>query len=381
MRHPIRRRATTRGRIARPARLIRGRAEPTTASAWVVSTTPTARTRTAAPAGTRRTARARRICDGARSSRPRAWTNARPTPVMTAAMPRPNAATRITPHAGRPAAIVASRISSALADGTRPPASPSTNRLRQRDRRSGRRHVAVADAAVRVLEAVVVGVVVVVVVRAGVSCACSWSWSCRGRAHGGARSARRAANSASDLGQQHPAADQHDRHRRDQRRDADHEVGRQRRLRREHHRRQPQDPERVRHAHGHPEADRVARRPARADEVRGHQRLAVPRGQRMPAPSIAAVNRAISPISGVAGAVAQDVGDRRLAARAWRHRPTRAGAAGAESRVGRDGGRRRDGRPAVDVTADRRRVRDVEAGSAGPPGDAANDTPARRARR
>ena len=158
-------------------------------------------------------ARARRICDGARSIRPRAWTKARPTPVMTAAIPSPNAATRITPHAGRPAAIVASRISSALADGTRPPARPRTNRLRQVIVEPAGGRWRVADAAVRVLEvgagrrrrgrgrarSVVVRPVrrgraraVVVVVARGRARSRRWSWSASRPAARRAAIARRA---------------------------------------------------------------------------------------------------------------------------------------------------------------------------------------------
>ena len=65
------------------------------------------------------------------SMRPRARISASPTPVITAAMPSPNATTRTTPNAGRPPAIAPSRISNALVEGISPPASPSTNRLRQ----------------------------------------------------------------------------------------------------------------------------------------------------------------------------------------------------------------------------------------------------------
>ncbi len=46
-------------------------------------------------------------------------------------------------------------------------------------------------------------------------------------------------------------------------------------------RRQHEDPDGVRHAHRQPESDRMERPAARADEVRRHQRLAMPRGQGM----------------------------------------------------------------------------------------------------
>ena len=54
----------------------------------------------------------------------------RPMPAITAAMPSPNATTSTNPNPGRPAAMDPSRISRALVDGMRPPARPSTNRLR-----------------------------------------------------------------------------------------------------------------------------------------------------------------------------------------------------------------------------------------------------------
>ena len=96
------------GQVTLPARR---QPRPAAASAWTESTIPIAEDddrgteRDEASQPSRAAART-----GPRSSAPRASTTARPIPVMTAAIPTPNAATRTTPQAGRPAAIVPRRI-------------------------------------------------------------------------------------------------------------------------------------------------------------------------------------------------------------------------------------------------------------------------------
>ena len=91
---------------------------------------PTRTRGTDAASGTTPVARPSGDAGSTRSSRPRARTSASPIPPMTSAIPSPKATTSTNPNAGRPAAIEPSRISSALVDGIRPPARPSTNRLR-----------------------------------------------------------------------------------------------------------------------------------------------------------------------------------------------------------------------------------------------------------
>ena len=256
---------------------------------------------------------------------------------MTTAIPRPNTTTRRNPNAGRPATIDPSRMIRALVEGMSPPASPSANRPRQLivdpaggtwEWRtppwlcSGRGHGRAAWSW---------------------SSACSWScscacpWSCDDRR----RSARA---TATDLAGEHPPADREDRHRRDHRGNPDHDVGRQHALGAHDERREHEDPERVRDRHRQPEADRVERRPARADEVGRHQRLAVPRRQRMTgaeANAVASDRRATSGVRStsrkIAGSSAADpardrAGDRRSGRGVRRRRrPLRAlprGAAG-----------------------------------------------------
>ena len=189
-------------------------------------------------------------------------------------MPSPNATIRTNPNAGRPAAIEPSRIRSALVEGIRPPASPRAKSPRQ---------VIVVPAAgrwlcrtppwlcsfgsralVRVV-VVLVLVLVVVFVRLGVGTL--------------VRSSRA---TATDLPDQHPAADEDDGARGKDRRGPDHHIGRQEPLGADDHRRQGQDAERVRDRDRQTETDGVEWRAAGADQVGGHQRLAVAGREGMP---------------------------------------------------------------------------------------------------
>ena len=261
-------RADRRSARSWPTGCYRVGAPPT---AWAVRYTPSVNTRTAAASGTY----VGHATDGrcrADAFQPAAGkTIARPIPAMTAAMPTPNATTRTKPNAGRPAAIEPSRISRALVDGIRPPARPRTNRLR---------HVIVEPAGGRWLWRTPPWLCSPARPRGARWCvwAGSWSWSCscgcRGRSWScscrascvrGRRppSPPRRAPPAPQLAEQHPAADDDDRDRRHDRRRANDQVRREHPLRPDDQRGQHQDPDRVRHAHGQPEAERV-QRPARA---------------------------------------------------------------------------------------------------------------------
>ena len=134
-------------------------------------------------------------------------------PLMTAAMPMPNATTSTRPNVGRPAAIAPSRISNALVDGMRPPANPRTNRLRHVTLDAGRAGVRAdghgrdhgRDPRSRGRGLAGVGVV------SGVGMPMVLAGACAG-------------SSSADLAKEHPAADQHDRHGGNQWRPADDDV-------------------------------------------------------------------------------------------------------------------------------------------------------------
>ena len=106
------------------------------ATADQVRTTPRPSTATEARSGAAVASRPSVERLGIRSSRLRATTITSPTPVITAAIPSPNATTRTNPNAGRPVAIEPSRMSSAEVEGIRPPARPRTNRPRHDSVRS-----------------------------------------------------------------------------------------------------------------------------------------------------------------------------------------------------------------------------------------------------
>ena len=215
-----------------------------------------------------------------------------PDPAHHGAIPSPNATTRTNPKAGRPAAIEPSRMSSALVDGMRPPASPSDEQAAPGDRRAGRRAGGCGGCRRGCA-------------RRASAASCAWAWSpacgcvrsssrssawpswsgasCAMVRASWARGQRPPCAPSTDLAEQHPAADRHDR------------DGRHDRRRRE----------RPRPARGSPARRRPAPRgrgsrscatrsptardraawsgvPARPDEVGGHQRLAVPGRQGMP---------------------------------------------------------------------------------------------------
>ncbi len=91
----------------------------------------------------------------------------------------------------------------------------------------------------------------------------------------------RGASTSPDLAKEHPAADDDDRDRGHEWGASDDDVRGDDIGRGEHHGGQHQDPDRMRNAYRGPQTDRMTRRAARPDEVRGHQRLAVTGGQGM----------------------------------------------------------------------------------------------------
>ena len=201
---------------------------------------------------------------------------------MTSAIPSPNATTRTSPKAGRPAAIEPSRIRSALVEGIRPPARPRTNRLRQVIVVPAGGQVGVGDAAVAV-GAGVAGRPSSCPRSSAWSCpwswASSWSWRAGGPlrppAPAGDDDPRRPASSRRSPGSRSPPrpAPTARRHR---------ATARPRR--RSTSAARTQDPERVRQRHRQPEADGMDGRPARPDQVGGHQGLAVAGRQRVAGP-------------------------------------------------------------------------------------------------
>jgi hypothetical protein len=127
---------------------------------------PNERTTTAATSGSCRATRPIPDVDGTRSSRPRASTIVSPTPVITAAMPRPKTHDEDEPERRPPATIEPSRMNRALVEGIRPPARPRAKRPRQLSVEPSAGTWLWADAAVRVrCRRWVVLVLVLVLVR------------------------------------------------------------------------------------------------------------------------------------------------------------------------------------------------------------------------
>ena len=121
---------------------------------------------------------------------------------MTAAMPSPKATTRTTPQADWPAAIVPRRMSSAFADGTRPPARPRrTARPAPVEPATGTWRCVTPPWLCSRRSCAARGRCAGRACRAGApwSCACSWScsWVCAGFVR--ARAARQRRTSATSI--------------------------------------------------------------------------------------------------------------------------------------------------------------------------------------
>ena len=207
--------------------------------------------------------------------RPRARISASPTAVMTAAMPSPNATTRTTPNAGTAARDRPEQDQQRAGRRDQPAGQPEHEQAPPRDRGPRRGQVAVGDTAVAVRLAELVVVTVSLVYRSLMSVLMFVGVIVAGRSGG---------TTTAQLADQHPRADRHDAGRREHGRRPHDEVRVEHALRPDDHRGQGEDAERVRGADRQPEADRVHGCPAGADEVRGHQRLAMPRGQGVSGP-------------------------------------------------------------------------------------------------
>ena len=161
---------------------------------------------------------------------------------------------------------------SAFVDGMIPPASPSRNRLRQLSREPSAGRWRWAGPPWEWVP----------------SAAWSWSWSWSASAwivtvrRSTPASGSRRDRARAELADQQPGADAEDEDPRRDRGPAVEGLGRQDAAERDDDGREDDDPERVRHGHAQPERHRVDRRPAGADEVGTHQRLAVARRQGVP---------------------------------------------------------------------------------------------------
>ena len=208
--------------------------------------------------------------DAGRGGRGRGPAPARPRPSRAPSRARRRRPGRTRTRAG-PAAIEPSRISSALVEGIRPPARPRTNRPRQVIVVPAGGRWLWRDAAVAVLAGGRGSWSWLVVVRRAVRMRVRRARPRPPRIRQRRRpsltsiqppiatieiAATTGADRTTTSGGRNPCG-------------ADDERGKD------------EDPERVRDRHRQPEADGVERRPARPDEVGGHQRLAVARRQRV----------------------------------------------------------------------------------------------------
>ena len=196
-----------------------------------------------------------------------------PDPAHDQRHPEPERDDQDEPEGRAPGGDRAEQDQQRAGRGDQAAGQPEDEEAAPRDRRAGRREVAVGDAAVAVF------------MRPGVRR--SWRVLVRVlvvRAHGRERGAVVGGAdppAPATLADQHPAADRHDRDGRDDRRRLHDEVRRQEPSGPDHQGGEDQDAERVRERDRQPEPRGVERRPARPDEVGGHQRLAVAGRQRV----------------------------------------------------------------------------------------------------